>query len=51
MVKDLVSEIEKQTGVEVTLINTGKQWSNMVSKHDDLPPIDQALMDRLASYV
>lgn len=51
MVKDLVSEIEKQTGVEVTLINTGKQWSSMVSKHDDLPPIDQDLIDRLASYV
>lgn len=50
-VKTLVDEIEGQTGVEVTMINTGKQWSSMVSKNDDLPPIKQGLLDRLESFI
>ncbi len=50
-VKKLVNEIEKQTGVEVTMINTGKQWSSMVSKNDDLPAIDESLTNRLRSYI
>lgn len=51
VIKDLVDEIERRTGVEVTLINTGKQWSSMVSKQDDLPKIEQSLVERLASYI
>jgi adenylosuccinate synthase len=38
-VKNLISEIERETGVEVTLVNTGKQWTSMVSKTDDLPEV------------
>jgi len=50
-VKNLVGEVEKQTGVEVTMINTGKQWSSMVTKDDDLPAIDEQLIERLRSYL
>ena len=49
-VKHLVQEIERITGVEVTLINTGKQWSSILSKNDDLPPVTDALTRRLMSY-
>jgi len=48
--KNLINEIEKRTGVEVTLINTGKQWTSMVSKYDDLPPVTDALTARLKTY-
>lgn len=50
-VKDLIDEVESRTGVEVTLVNTGKQWSSMASKNDDLPAIDEALITRLKSYI
>lgn len=49
-VKDLIKEIENRTGIEVTLVNTGKQWSSMVSKNDDLPDISDKLVNRLKSY-
>ena len=50
-VKDLIDEIEQRTGVEVTLVNTGKQWTSMVSKGDDLPTVDDELVERLKSYI
>lgn len=50
-IKALVAEIERHTGVEVTLLNTGKQWSSMVSKTDDLPAVTDELNERLASYI
>ena len=49
-VKNLIEEIEKRTDVEVTLVNTGKQWTSMVSKSDDLPAVSDALVTRLKSY-
>lgn len=49
-VKNLISEIERETGVEVTLVNTGKQWTSMVSKNDDLPEVSNDLVKRLSSY-
>ena len=49
-VKDLISEIERRTNVEVTLVNTGKQWSSMASKGDDLPEITDSLIERLKTY-
>lgn len=49
-VKKLIAEIEKQTNVEVTLVNTGKQWTSMVSKTDDLPAVTDELVTRLKSY-
>ena len=49
-IKGLIGEIESQTGVEVTLVNTGKQWTSMVSKHDDLPVVNDELVNRLKSY-
>lgn len=49
-VKNLISEIERRTSVEVTLVNTGKQWTSMVSKCDDLPEISEDLVMRLKSY-
>ena len=49
-VKNLVSEIERQTDVEVTMVNTGKQWTSMVSKFDDLPKVSEDLIARLKSY-
>ncbi|NLN70702.1 MAG: hypothetical protein GX142_07975 [Chloroflexi bacterium] len=49
-VKNLISKIERRTGVEVTLVNTGKQWTSMASKHDDLPAVDDALVARLKTY-
>lgn len=49
-VKNLIAEIEKRTSVEVTLVNTGKQWTSMVSKSDDLPEITDDLVMRLKSY-
>lgn len=49
-VKNLVAEIEKRTDVEVTLVNTGKQWTSMVNKSDDLPQISDELVERLQSY-
>lgn len=48
--KSLIDEIEVETGVEVTLVNTGKQWSSMASKHGDLPEISDQLIKRLESY-
>jgi len=50
-VKNLVSEIERRTAVEVTLVNTGKSFASMASKYDDLPPVDDAMIDRLRSYI
>lgn len=50
-VKNLVKEIERITNVEVPLVNTGKQWSSIVSKNDDLPPINADLTSRLKSYI
>lgn len=50
-VRKLVDEIETLTGVEVSLINTGKEWSSVVSKHDALPPITESLVKRLKSYI
>jgi adenylosuccinate synthase len=49
-VKNLITEIEKRTDVEVTLVNTGKQWTSMVSKSDDLPQVNDDLVKRLQSY-
>lgn len=49
-VKNLISEIERQTGVEVTLVNTGKPWTSMASKHDDLPVVSDTLQARLRTY-
>lgn len=49
-VRKLVDEIEKYTDVEVTLVNTGKQWTDMVSKMDDLPDISEDLVTRLKSF-
>jgi adenylosuccinate synthase len=46
----LIEEIENRTGVEVTLVNTGKQFSSMVSKQDDLPVISDSIINRLQSY-
>jgi len=50
-VKNLINKIERLTEVEVTLVNTGKQWSSIVSKNDDLPAINEALVKRLKSYI
>lgn len=50
-VKQLISEIERRTSVEVTLVNTGKAFTSMVSKQDDLPPVDDDLLKRLRSYL
>ena len=50
-VKNLIDELEKKTGVEVTLVNTGKSFTSMVSKADDLPPITEAMHQRIASYI
>ncbi len=50
-VKNLIGEIEKRTSIEVTLVNTGKQFTSMVSKNDDLPVIDDTMMKRLQSYI
>ena len=50
-IRRLVAEVERHTGVEVTLLNTGKEWSSMVSKTDDLPEITPELNARLASYI
>ena len=50
-VKNLIMEIENRTNIEVTLVNTGKQFTSMVSKHDDLPVIDDSIMQRLRSYI
>ena len=50
-VKNLIREIERRTNVEVTLVNTGKQWSSMVSKSDDLPEITDTLINRLKTYI
>jgi len=50
-IKKLIGEIEKRTDVEVASVNTGKQWSSMVSKTDDLPAISDALVNRLRSYL
>lgn len=49
-VKNLIAEIEKETGTEVTLVNTGKQWTSMASKHNDLPAVHEDLEKRLKSY-
>jgi adenylosuccinate synthase len=49
-VKNLIAEIEKRTNVEVTLVNTGKQWTSMASKLDDLPEVSDELVARLKSY-
>ncbi len=49
-VKSLINEIEKRTSVEVTLVNTGKQWTSMVSKDDGLPQISDELVNRLGTY-
>lgn len=49
-IKNLVAEIESHTNTEVTLINTGKQWNHMVSKHDPLPEYGKPLLERLESY-
>lgn len=49
-VKIVIAEIEKHTDVEVTLVNTGKQWTSMVSKSDDLPPVNDELVKRLQSF-
>ena len=49
-VKNLIAEIERRTGVEVTLVNTGKQWTSMVSKYEDLPAISDSLLARLQSF-
>ncbi len=50
-VKNLIKEIENKTNIEVTLVNTGKQFTSMVSKNDDLPIIDESAMKRLQSYI
>jgi len=50
-IKNLVDDVERHTGVEVTLLNTGKEWSSMVSKADDLPAVTPELTARLASYI
>ncbi len=50
-IKNLVADVERHTGVEVTLLNTGKEWSSMVSKADDLPLVTPELNNRLASYI
>ena len=50
-IKRLVDDIEQHTGVEVTLLNTGKQWSSMVSKTDDLPEVTQELNAHLAAFI
>lgn len=49
-IKNLIGEIEQQTGIEVTLVNTGKQWTSMVSKYEDLPAISDSLLARLQSF-
>lgn len=49
-IKNLVAEVESHTNTEVTLINTGKQWNHMVSKHIQLPIYGDGLLQRLDSY-
>lgn len=50
-VKDLITKVENETGLEVTLVNTGKQFTSMASKNDDLPEITDEMMQRLESYI
>lgn len=50
-VRKLIEKVEKETGVEVTLINTGKQFTSMVSKNDDLPEVTDEMMQRIKSYI
>jgi len=50
-VRKLIDKVEKETGIPVTLINTGKQFTSMVSKHDDLPKITDEMMQRIESYI
>ena len=49
-IHNLIDEIERRTGVEVTLVNTGKQWTSMASKYDDLPEVTEDLVMRLKSF-
>jgi len=48
---NLIADIEERTNVEVSIVNTGKQFTSMVSKHDDLPEITDSIMQRLQSYI
>jgi len=50
-VKSLIKDIEEHTGVEVTLINTGKDFASILSKHQALPVVTQSIQDRLQSYL
>ena len=50
-VRDLIDKIEKMTNVEVCLVNTGKQFTCIASKKDDLPAISEKIMQRLQSYI
>jgi adenylosuccinate synthase len=50
-VRELIDKVEKATNVEVSLVNTGKQFTNIVSKNDDLPRISDAIMQRLRTYI
>jgi adenylosuccinate synthase len=50
-VRDLIDKIEKMTNVEVCLVNTGKQFTCIASKKDDLPAISDKMMQRLQSYI
>lgn len=46
----LIKKIEDVTGVPVTMINTGKPITSMVSRFDKLPEIDEKIIKRLNSY-
>jgi len=50
-VRELIDRIERMTNVEVSLVNTGTQFNCIASKHDDLPHVNEVLMQRLRAYI
>ncbi|HOJ00945.1 MAG TPA: adenylosuccinate synthetase [Anaerolineaceae bacterium] len=50
-VRELIDKIESMTNVEVTLVNTGKEFDCLASKRDDLPPVTEAMRTRLRAYI
>jgi adenylosuccinate synthase len=50
-VRELIERIEDATNVEVSLVNTGKEFDCIASKQDDLPAVSDALKRRLRSFI
>ncbi len=50
-VRELIDKIETMTNMEVSLVNTGKQFYCIASKAEDLPDVSDAIMQRLRTYI